>query len=74
MSCGFVCRGRCPHRPVTRVVHFHVRLNGEMLCYHPVTPFHSTDRGGSAGLRDDVGIVPYDHDGLHSTQHTLVNI
>ena len=71
MSCGFVCRGRCPHRPVTRVVHFHVRLNGEMLCCYFITPFHSTNQGNSVRFRDDVGIVPYIRDGLHSIQRGL---
>ena len=45
------------------VVHIRARLNGEMLCKESITPFHSTYRGGSVGLRDDVGIVPYKRDG-----------
>ena len=32
---------------------------GEMLCFYPVSLFHSMYCGGSVGLRDDVGIVPY---------------
>ena len=55
-------------------VHIRARLNGEMLCCYSVTLFHSTHCGGSVGLRDDVGIVPYIHDGLHSTQYTLANL
>ena len=31
-------------------------------------------RGNPVGLRDDVGIVPCDHDGLHSVQYTLANL
>ena len=34
-------------------------LDGEMLCFYPVSLFHSMYCGGSVGLRDDVGIVPY---------------
>ena len=47
------------------------RLNGEMLCCYPIPPFHSTYQGGSVRPRDDVGIVPYDHDGPQSIQHTF---
>ena len=47
------------------------RLNGEMLCCYSITPFHSTYQGGSVRPRDDVGIVPYDHDGPQSIQHTF---
>ena len=31
----------------------------EKCCFHPISPPHSTYRGVSWGLRDDVGIVPY---------------
>ena len=51
----------------------HARLDGEILRFHPITLPHSTHQGGSVGSRDDVGIVPYMHDGLHSTQYTLAN-
>ena len=51
-------------------VHLHARLNGEMLHHYPITLSHSTDQGGSVRLRDDVGIVPYNHDQVHSIQRT----
>ena len=41
------------------VVDFHARLNGEMLRYYLIAPYHSTYQGGSVRSRDDVGIVPY---------------
>ena len=47
------------------------RLNGGMLCYDPISLFRSTYRGGSVGLRDDVGIVPYNLDGVRSVQRTM---
>ena len=34
-------------------------LNGEMLCFHPISLPHSTRRGGFVRLRADVGIGPY---------------
>ena len=43
------------------------RLNGEMLYKHSIFLSHSTHRRGSTGVRDDVGIVPYIHDGVHFT-------
>ena len=46
--------------------YFHARVNGGMLRYYPIPLSHSTYQGGSVGLRDDVGIVPHIHDGLHS--------
>ena len=50
------------------------QLNGKMLYCVPITQSHSTYRGSSVRSRDDVGIVPYVHDGLHSIQHTLANL
>ena len=46
------------------------RLNGEISRFHPITLSHSTYQCGSVGFRDDVGIVPYNHDEPHSIQHT----
>ena len=43
-------------------------LNGETLCFHPISLFCSTYQVGSVRLRDDVGIVPYIHVGLRSVQ------
>ena len=34
-------------------------LDGEMLCFYPVSLFHSTYCGGFVRLRADVGIGPY---------------
>ena len=39
-------------------------LNGETLCFHPISLLCSTYQVGSVRLRDDVGIVPYIHVGL----------
>ena len=46
-------------------------MNGGMLCFGSITLSHSTNRGGSVGFRDDVGIVPYERTGgaIHSTGH-----
>ena len=43
-------------------------LNGETLCFHPISLLCSTYQVGSVRLRDDVGIVPYIHVGLRSVQ------
>ena len=40
---------------------FHARLNGKRYVMIPLS--HSTHRCNSVGLRDDVGIVPYNRDG-----------
>ena len=45
-------------------------MNGGMLCFGSITLSHSTNRGGSVGFRDDVGIVPYERDGVRSVQRT----
>ena len=50
----------------------HARLNGKTLRYKSIPPSHSTYRGGPVRFRDDVGIVPYDHDRLHPIQRTAV--
>ena len=39
-----------------------------MLRYGSISLFHSTNRGNPVGVRDDVGIVPYERPGAHSIQ------
>ena len=66
--------GTIPTSSRPGAVYSMARLNGKMLYYYPVAPYHSTYRSDPTKLREDVSIVPYDHDGPQSIQHTLANL
>ena len=52
-------------------VYFQDPIEWGNVNYYPVLLPHSTYRGSSVRLRDDVGIVPYIHVGVRSIQRTL---
>ena len=47
-------QGTMPTLSRPGAVYSMARLNGEMLCCYPITPYHSTCRGDSVRSRDDV--------------------